>query len=160
MVKRKLLAKVSGANFNGVALSDSALYEMIEMPDVSNIYTYVKENYPKIYIADRIGITEDYLLLIDGIVSKKNTAYTTIESLYTQYTKNDKGAELATLLFSICNLLNEYEEYLGRIPNPYPLSYRGVYKDLEGIEFVGLQHRPSLRFIRETESVYPDYVAA
>jgi hypothetical protein len=154
-IKEKLLAKVSGANFNGVPLSEDALEKLIAQPDVSHLYSYVRQNYPKFYVADRIGITPSFLELNDGVINKKATAFTTIEALYTYYTKNDKGAELATLMFLVCDKLNEYETYLET--NKNHVSYRSV-KEVKGIDYINYVYRPNLQFIRDVENLYSDYV--
>jgi hypothetical protein len=160
LLEDKLIEKAGGSNFNGVLISNEKLREMTEKPDVTNIYTYIRQSYPKFYLSSQMIITPAFLELINGVVSKKATAYSTITALYTYYTKNDKGAELATMLFSVANKLNEYETYLGRVPVPAHPTYSGLSKQVEGIEFVGYVHRPILGYIRAAEELYPDYVVA
>jgi len=145
------LNKAGTPEFNGVPIKRSELGKLIDIPDLAGVVSVISE-------FDRYETYEDkfnpaLLEISDDEVSKTETADSELDAKFTYYTQNDRGAEIATKLFEMCEALNYLQSYL-------KLNYANQV--LDG-KLIGIEHhnifRPKLHFIREQESRFPDYVA-
>lgn len=112
-VKSGLLAKAGNVNFNGVAVDQNKLLDLIVIPDLtafkaavnSSIWAFSQRNN---------GVNNAYLQLVDNVVSVANTAAAAIAAKYTYYTTTDAGTTKANELQAICDTLNTYDAANGK----------------------------------------------
>lgn len=145
-----LVNKAGDQSFNGVGISVETL---IKKPDLSLVVEKINE-YFNYYGYDNGGYTPEKMQVVDGVVSKTATAFEEIEERFTYYSENDRGAEIATMLFDLAQRLNDARGYFGI--SPY--SNQELHK-VYGLERFNNSYRPDLTFIRHQEKAYPNYVA-
>lgn len=121
--KDKLVAIAGGYTYNGVALKNDKLRELIADPNVTAVYTALNAS-KQIYsgAGGRQSIRPTMLHLTGDVVSKVAGTDATIEAFYTYYTKSDEAAALATSLQTICDAMNTHSELYPDYNRPYLTS--------------------------------------
>lgn len=162
LVVEKIIEKAGMPNFNGVPINKAKLEELIDTPDISDIITRLSNNpidtsFPNQYFRPELLIIEN------DVVKKKSDAFSIIEAENTFYTKNDKGAELATKLFELAEAFNAYAAYLNdkNSSNTFSPLISGESRSakFKGLVYDNGVYRPDLYFIREMEASYPNFKA-
>lgn len=150
-VKDKVLDGAGNISFGGLSLDRAKIKEMLVLPDLDPIYELLY-NYGQT-TWQRIRINSDWYEVTNGDVVIADSAVKQIENRYTHYTTTAKGSEIAIILLSLAERLNEHDKYFRRL---------GVVNDwtdkasIAGIEIVNNTYRPELLFIRQKEAVYKD----
>jgi len=144
----KLLVVAGTPSFNGVPISQDRLRELIAVPDLTSL-TEALMRFPAYYDGGGIGSEPDLLQITEDVVEKKENTYTTLEARYTFYTKNDRGAMLATRLFSMAEQMNDYLAYLGTIG--WPLGNNAGI--IDGLKLHDKVYSPDVNFIRKHEGL-------
>ncbi|WP_312339514.1 hypothetical protein [Sphingobacterium sp.] len=148
-VRQYFVAKVGGQTFNGVPADVSSL---IKIPDVSQVVSRI-QHYGTLK-GTNTYYSPELMEINNDVVSAKSDAIETIEARFTYYSENDRGAEVAQKLFDLSEQLNGLRDYfkIDRFSNLY-------LEPVHGLERYNNRYRPDLRFIREEERRYPNYVA-
>lgn len=153
-VQNQLVEKADTPNFNGVPINTQVLKELIEIPDLSGLYSILNQ-YGRIM---GIAVSASWFKLEGGLVALSDNSDSIIEDSFTYYTENDTGVEYVNSLLAICEALNSHNEKY-----PFHVSNRtfnnGLGVPVKGIEIRNLEFVPSVGAIREIEERYPDYVA-
>jgi hypothetical protein len=155
-VADKLLIIAGTPDFGGVPINQAKLRELLAMPNLSSIEE-VLENQPHPPF-ESARFEPALLEIIKDIVSKKASSDATLESRYTYYSENDKGAELATVLIGLSDNLNSSYDYIKIFKSRSAFLSTGL-GIIEGLEFENEVYRPKLSFIRDIERIYGSYVA-
>lgn len=150
-VQGLLLDKAGTPDFNGVPISQQMLRQMIEIPDLGDLYSLFDTNYG---IGDSGNYTEK-LQLVDGVVSKKATADDEVENEFSYYTRTDYGNELVGQLTPVITALNSYLGFA--YPNLASLRYdtdgakTGVGIGIQGLVYSDRQYAIDHKWLRQQE---------
>ena len=155
LVLDKLMAKAGTPDFGGVPISQEKLRTLLDKPDVTAIKTLIKNNYIRV----RGGYEPSLFEVIDGQVSLISTAFDTIESRFTYYTKNKNGEVAAKHLMALAEGVNKWLEYLQA---PRLESYNPIVEQFKtiGLKLIrGGIFAPDVEFIRNQESRFSNQPA-
>lgn len=142
-------------NFFGVPVNRKKIEEIIDTPDLTDIIKGINNNpFVGVNNADfrLFGGRINLLTIENDVIKKVAGADATIEEQHTHYTKNNKGAELATKLLEIIETFNDYAAYLN------DKESNGVDKNLisedkfKGLVYNGGTYQLDLDFIRRMEA--------
>lgn len=153
-VQDQLVEKAGTPNFNGIPINKQALKELIEVPDLSELYSILKQSFSFF----GIGVNPSWFKIEGSLVALSDNSDDLIEGSFTYYTKNDAGVEYVNSLMAICEALNSHNERyhfhtLNKVFN------NGLPMPVDGIEIKNLMFVPSVHRVRQIEEIYPDYVA-
>ncbi|WP_316777774.1 hypothetical protein [Pedobacter antarcticus] len=145
------LVKLAGnPSFGGVLINKEKLVEMLSVPDLSNINSLV-DDYES-WKQQGYGFRIDLMEIVSDTILEKESAASALEALYTYYTVNDAGANVASVLFTLSNSLNQWAVMTHRA---FPALHKGMVDHtgfIEGLEYVNNQFRPRLTFVRQEEA--------
>lgn len=142
-------------NFFGVPVNRKKIEEIIDTPDLTDIIKWINNNpFAGVNNTD-FGIFRGRINLLtieNDLVKKVAGADTTIEEQHTHYTKNNKGAELATKLLEIIETFNDYAAYIND-KESNGVNKNLIYEDkFKGLVYNGGTYQLDLDFIRRMEA--------
>lgn len=122
------VARASGANFNGVPISNEKLRTLIKVPDTAMVTAALEGYMYRSGTQNRQLLVEifSYMALPDGKVSTVDGADDLIVQKHSHYTTTEKGAEMLALLGDIASKFNRMREL-----DPQQASLISGFKALE-----------------------------
>jgi hypothetical protein len=111
----------------------------------------------KVYIIQHIpvglgmfSIEPNLMYNVNGQIKAKPDALTIIESRFSFYAENEKGAELATILSNMADAINKLSDHA--LNNR--LKIKNIGHDIPGLIFSNSYYRTDISLIRDQETLY------